>query len=85
MNPTHLIKLTATFNDYNLYESDCAKTVIMIPITQIAAVFVMLSNDLVNASNIFVMLTPPKLKIAILRIPAMAKKRRNPFENTYLI
>lgn len=56
----------------------------MIPIIHIAAVFVTFRSDLVNASNIFVILTPPKLNIAIVMIPENAKKISNPFSNTYL-
>lgn len=49
-----------------------------------AAVLVTFRSDLVNASNIFVMLTPPKLNIAIVTIPENAKKIRSPFSNTSL-
>jgi|JI7StandDraft_1071085.scaffolds.fasta_scaffold2221000_1 hypothetical protein len=56
--------------------------VIIIPTIQIAAVFVTFNNDLVNASNILVMLTPPKLYIAIIIIPEITKNINNPFSNT---
>ena len=42
---------------------------IIIPTTQIAAVLVTFNKDLVNASNILVILTPPKLYMAIIVIP----------------
>ena len=56
----------------------------MIPTNQIAAVFVTLSKDLVKASNILVIVTPPKLKILIEAIPTMTKEIRNPFWPIYL-
>jgi hypothetical protein len=46
-----------------------AKSVIIIPTIQIAAVLVTFNKDLVNASNILVILTPPKLYMAINVIP----------------
>lgn len=83
-NPTAFTKLTATDSSSNLYYFVVAKTVIMIPITQITAVFVTLSNDRVRASNILVILTPPKLNTAIVTIPEKAKNINNPFSNTSL-
>lgn len=83
-NPTAFTKFTAGYRSYNLYYLVVAKTVIMIPITQIAAVFVTFNRDLVRASNILVMLTPPKLNTAIVSIPENARNIRNPFSNTSL-
>ena len=50
----------------------------MMPIAQIAAVLVTLSNDLVKASNILVIVTPPKLKTQIEAIPTMTRDSKNP-------
>lgn len=83
-NPTAFTKFTATDSSYNLYYFVVAKTVIMIPITQIIAVLVTFNSDRVSASNIFVMLTPPKLNTAMVSIPENAKKISNPFSNTSL-
>ena len=57
---------------------------IIIPTAHMAAVLVTFSNDLVSASNIFVMVTPPKLKIEIEAIPTMTNANKNPLLPIYL-
>jgi hypothetical protein len=61
VNPTALTRLTQISKSSNLYSGVVAKSVITIPIIQMAAVLVTFSNDLVSASNIFVILTPSKI------------------------
>jgi hypothetical protein len=56
-----------------------AKRVIMMPTSHITPVLVTFKRDRVKASNILVILTPPKLYTAMVRIPEMTKNIRNPF------
>ena len=77
MNPIAFTKLTATDVDSKWYSFDFTETVMMIPIAHIATVLVTLSKDRVRASNIFVIVTPPKLNTAIEQIPKITSKSRN--------
>ena len=58
--------------------------VITMPIAQIAAVFVTFKRDLVRASNIFVIVTPPKLKTEITTMPVITSPIKYPLSITYL-
>lgn len=60
--PRALTRLTIIFKDYNLRSLfPSADKVIIIPTTQITDVLVTFNNDLVKASNIFVILKPLRL------------------------
>jgi len=56
----------------------------MIPIIQTSDVLVIPSNDLVNASNSFVILNPFKLYIPIANKPLTTNIMSNVCEKTYL-
>lgn len=82
VKPTALTKLTQILRSSSSYSGVVAKSVITIPTTQMAAVLVTFNSDLVRASNILVMLTPPKLYTAIVNMPEITKKISRPDEKT---